>query len=103
MNIEDQLKQALQRQEPSPGFAKRVIAQAQPAPVVRKRPIRTWGPAIGAIAAVLVAGVGIEEHRHQQKAEQAREQAELALRIAAEKLVAVQSKVFQTLDRGNRE
>lgn len=107
MNIEDQLenqlRDALRRQDPSPGFANRVIARAQPAPPARKPPIRMWGPAVGAIAAVLVAGIGFQEYRQQQKAEQARDQAELALRIAAEKLVAVQSKVFQKLDRGNRE
>lgn len=100
-DIEDQLKQALRREDPSPNFANRVIARAVPAPPARK-PMRIWGPAVGAIAAMLVAGIGVEqyrEHKAEQTREQAREQVELALQIAATKFNAVQSKAFSKLNR----
>jgi negative regulator of sigma E activity len=100
MDFEDQLRAALRRQDPSPGFANRVIAQTRPAPVKvmpRRKPMWVWGTAI---AAMLALAIGVNDFYRQKQAEQASEQAVLALQIAAEKLNAVQAKVLRSADRG---
>ena len=97
MNLETELKAALQRQNPSPGFANRVVAAAVP----RKRtPVAVWALAM---AAILVAGVAIRYEYQQRRAEHATEQTLLALRITSEKLNVARAKVLkiEVPEKGN--
>ena len=105
MNLEDELKAALRREDPSPGFAQRAVAralaQAQSSPSA-KAPIPIFQPVrfprmmwAGAMAALLVVGfVGTSEYR-ERKAERAGSDAMLALRITAEKLNMARDKVLR--------
>jgi hypothetical protein len=98
MNLDDELRAALRREDPSPGFtqrvlAARVVAQAQSRPA-RKAAVRRlfWATAM---AAMLVIGLwGLSEYR-QKKAERAGREAVLALRIAAEKLNMARDKIVR--------
>jgi len=86
--FEDQLREALQRREPGPGFAARVSSAASGSvPAARKRrPVWRW--ALAAAAACLMLVAGVQESRRRQ-GEQAREQLLLALWITSEKLAVV--------------
>jgi hypothetical protein len=93
MNLEDELRSALRRQDPSPGFAGRVIARARPAPPHRsRRPMLAWAASVAAMLALSFGAV--TEYRRVQ-AERARDEAVLALQIAAEKLNHIRDKVFK--------
>jgi hypothetical protein len=96
MNLENELKAALRKQNPSPGFAERVVQAAVP----RKRtPMAVWA---AAMAAMLVAGVVIRQDYQQKQAERATEQVMLALRITSEKLNMARNMVLRTeREKGN--
>lgn len=100
MNLEDQLRQALRREDPPEGFAERVIQQAGPARLQfrspeRRRPrFRFLWPAVSvAAAAAMVFSLSVS-YRHVQE-ERAGRQAIEALQIVAEQLNMVQSEVNQ--------
>ncbi len=84
--LEQELKRALARRDPAPGFAARVGAAA------RRRPVfymRRW---LAAAAALLViAGSGAAWRRHQGMV--AKERVMLAVRITAAKLNHIQNRV----------
>ena len=107
MNLEDELKSALRRQEPSPGFVERVVssragAQARAVPDLERSrgwlgccfPRRTlyWATAC-VLSCVLLAAAGAG-YRRQRQGELAKQQVVLALRIASAKLSSVQRKAF---------
>ncbi len=98
MNFEDELRAALRREDPSPGFtqrvlAKRVVARAQSSPAPeRAMPRMFWA---AAIAAMLAIGFTAAYEYRQIKAERAAGQAVLALRITAEKLNMTREKVLR--------
>jgi len=100
MNLEEELKAALRREDPSPGFARRVTALAQssskPKAVSIFQPFRMpWMIWAAALAAMLVIGfTGVSEYR-ERKAEHAAREAVMALRIAAEKLNMTRDKVLR--------
>ena len=103
--LEDELRQALRREDPGPEFTARVLAQAAARPsrpswwrtalVSMRPPLMRWAAA--GLAACLLAGVaGLEYHHQQQervRGEAARQQVVLALRIAGSKLHSVQAKL----------
>jgi len=98
MNLEDQLKEALRREEPPEGFAERVIRQAGPARAqFREKPRKprfrwwTW-PAVATVAATMAMSVAVE-YRRAQEAEAGR-QAILAIQIVAEELNMAQNEVL---------
>ena len=93
MNLEDDLRAALRREDPSPGFAQRVVTRAKsnPAP-------RSWFPKMmwaTALAAMLVIGFAAVSEYREKKAERAGREAVLALRITAEKLNSARDKVLR--------
>jgi len=89
MNLENELKTALRRQNPSPGFADRVVRAAVP----RKRtPVTVWA---AAMAAMLVGGVAIHHEYQQREAEKVTRQALMALRITSEKLNMARDRVLR--------
>lgn len=91
MNLEDELRAALRREDPSSGFAQRVVARTKVTPR-SNRPIfrRAWAAAIAAI--VIVGLAGVYQYR-QVQAERAGRDAVIALRIAADKLNIARDKV----------
>lgn len=114
---EDDLRAALKRKDPGPGFTQRVmahvaqqnVAQQEKSSAPAVRPSRGWFtwlrtlrlyPAMAAVAAVLVLAVaswvGFEQHEQRQKAMQAEQEAILALRITNAKLNHVFQRVKQS-------
>ncbi len=90
MNLDDELKSALRRSEPSPDFAARVLARVAGAPVCAARqPWIRWAAPIA--AALILAAGGIEYRQYQ--GERAKAQVMLAMRIAGSKLNKAQKKV----------
>jgi len=93
MNLEDELRAALRRADPSPGFTKRVVARAQSKPALKapRRPVMIWA---AAMAAMLMIGLTTTYEYRQMKAERAAQEAVMALRIAANKLNMTRDKVL---------
>jgi hypothetical protein len=91
MNLEDQLRQTLQRKDPSPGFAERVAARAQSGRrLAPERPFLWLRMATAVtLAAAIAFTAGLAWQRSQE--ERAGRQAVLALRIASAKLNQVRS------------
>ena len=98
MNLERELREALQRQQAPEGFAERVIERAGPGQTAfhRAAPRRRWllwpSVSFAAAAAALVLSMTVE-YRHRQE-EEAGRQAILALRIASQKLNMARDKVI---------
>jgi len=93
MNLEDELRAALRREDPSLGFAKRVVARAQSSSKPsRAIPRMIWAMAL---AAMLVIGLTATYEVRQMKAERAGRDAVMALRIAADKLNSTREKVIR--------
>ena len=100
MNLEDELRAALRREEPSAGFAQRVVAhaeQSKPKAVVpifkpMRFPVMAWA---AAMAATLVVGVFVTSEYRDRQAERAGREAVVALRIAADKLNMTREKLLQ--------
>jgi hypothetical protein len=91
MNLDDELRSALRRENPSPGFAERVVARAQSSAKPRRiAPPMIWA---AAIAALLVIGLTATYEYRQMQAERAGRDAVIALRIAADKLNIAREKV----------
>lgn len=93
MNLEDELRSALRRENPSPGFAGRVAARTRTQAKSRWAfPRLVWATAI---AALLVIGFGALTGYRQKQAERASQDAVLALRITAEKLNLARDKALR--------
>ena len=97
MNLEDELRAALRREDPSPGFTQRVLAErvaarAKVSPARKSlMPRMMWATAL---AAMLVVGFAVTTEYRQMKAERAAQEAVVALRIAANKLNMTRDKVL---------
>jgi len=93
MNLEDELRAALRREDPSPDFARRVVARAQSsARPARVFPRMVWAMAL---AALLVIGFSAAYEYRQMQAERAGRDAVIALRIAADKLNIARERVVR--------
>jgi len=96
MDFEDQLRRALERKEPSPDFAARVVARAtRPRRWMRWFNPRVWASA-GMAASLLVGALGLEMERRQrarQQGEVARAQLIQAMQITSTQLDKIQKKV----------
>lgn len=100
MHFEDELKKALRRQDPSPGFAARVAARVAETHRPRWRMVPHWRAAWAAgIAAMVAVGLFVNAEYRQRRAEQAGREAVQALRIAAEKLNFARGKVLDLQPR----
>jgi len=97
-SLDDELKSALRRCEPSPGFAERVLARVSAAPL--RRAPQPWIRWVAAIAAALLLAAGDLEYRH-YRGERAKDQVLLAVRIAGSKLNKAQKKVQMLTHRSN--
>ncbi|HKO57347.1 MAG TPA: hypothetical protein VJ276_15840 [Thermoanaerobaculia bacterium] len=88
MNLDHELRAALQRKTPAPGLAERVLARAGEAP---RKPRRVqWAVAASLILTASLAGW--TAHRRAE-GERAREQVLLAMRIAGSKVAYAQQQV----------
>lgn len=87
--LDDELKYALRREEPPPGFADRVLARAE-----ARQPARRWWPVAIAATVLLAAGLEFEhERRLRAEGEQAKQQVMLALEITGSKLQFIKEKI----------
>jgi hypothetical protein len=84
--LEQELKRALARKDPAPGFAAGVLAARR-----KPLPARRWLAAAASV--VVIAGGGAAYRRHQGI--QAKEQIMMAVRLAADKLNRVQSRLME--------
>jgi len=83
--LEQELKRALERKEPAPGFAGRVSAAA------RRRPMPRW---IAVAASVVVLSGAAAGYRWYEGL-RAKRQVMTAIRLAGEKLNRVQTRVME--------
>src|SRR4030095_10197499 len=122
--LEDGVRLALRREEPSADFTDRIMARIAHVPIAPrlekerknnrwlKRLNRFFQPSpmkwaiAGAVACLLMfAGIGIHQYRERQRAielaegERAKEQVLLAMRIASSKLNVAQKKVHERSER----
>ena len=99
MQFDDRLRDAFRRQEPDDRFAERTMA------AIRSRsredhPRRRISPAwLAVAAAVLLLLGGINAALHHQKVVRARQDVELALRVASQTLNHVQTKLTEASAR----
>ena len=95
MNLEDDLRRALRRESPAPGFASRVLHRIEHDRLSRTP--RRWWRAVAASLTLtaLLGGLGAHTVRERRRieGERAREQVLLALRIAGEKVRYAQTEV----------
>jgi hypothetical protein len=101
--FEEQLKEALVRKEPSPGFANRVLERTKERQPGVPTLIRTWwfGRAWAwrlapVMAALLLASAGAvyQEHERTVRGELAKDKLLIAMRIAGSKLHETQQQVI---------
>ena len=100
MNLEQELKNALERKSPSPGFASRVMARTQEE---QRRTVRHPWRAVAAafLMTAVLGGWAVREAAHQRQGEKAREEVLTALRITTEKLRTAQDHVQQIGSEAN--
>ncbi|MGC9948504.1 MAG: hypothetical protein ABSF64_19220 [Bryobacteraceae bacterium] len=100
-SLDDELRSALRRREPSPDFTERVMARvaSTPARPGRRLP-QPWVRWVASMAAALLLTAGGLEYRNYQ-GERAKSQVLLAMRIAGGKLNKAQRKVQMATHRGN--
>ena len=102
MSLEQELRRALIRKDPPPGFDDRVLARIAARETVRMPPARRrWSRASLPLAASLMLAVGgtyyVQQQRQAREAqaqtEQRAREVVLALQIASETITAAQTKV----------
>jgi len=103
--FEEELKQALQRQEPAAHFTARVLARCaeEDAKVqgnfwrtLWSTPVWRFGMASAAALLMVASGTLYQQHEHQVKGMAAKRQLLLAMRIAGTKLQEVQQRVKES-------
>jgi negative regulator of sigma E activity len=109
--LENELREALRREEPPPGFAERVLAAAEAQAGPRqsvwdwfRMPAMRWALAAAACLALAAGITAVREKREREmraRSEEAKAQVMLALRITGSKLHMVQAKVAR-INEGRR-
>ena len=100
-DFEDQLHQALKRREPPRDLTASIMARINPAridPPQRNwlgslHRVARWVPATVALAAMLIASVGMYRLDQYRKGQQAKQQVMVALQVTARKLAVAQRSV----------
>ena len=108
MNLEQDLRRALRRESPAPGFASRVLQRIEEEergvrPSTTHASPRWWRAAAASLTLTAVLGGWAAHEVHERRVregERARDQVLLALRIAGEKVRYAQSEVR---DIGSKE
>ena len=93
MNLENELRRALRRQAPAPGFAGRVLQRIGEEPMRTRKPM--WFRAVAAsfTLAVILGGYATHKVVEHRRGEHAKEQVLTAMRIAGEKVRYAQQEV----------
>jgi hypothetical protein len=93
--FEDELRKALSRHEPSPGFTDRVLAQTEQPEKPQERPwFFSWRLAsLAATLVLLVFGLFYRHQERMERGEAAKQQLLLAIRIAGSELHQAQARV----------
>ena len=103
MNLDKDLRRALEREEPPPEFADRVLARLSKASRDpknvsggRRTAAKTW-IALGLAASLLIAVGTVQYRTHQQalQAERTKRDVEVALWITSDKLTEIQVKLAE--------
>jgi hypothetical protein len=103
-SFEEQLKQAMTRQEPPAGFTSRVLTRIEQEQIAKREPrLGTWLGAMrgrglaGTMAALLVLSGSLAYQRHEQAARgrAAKEKLLVAMRIAGVKLYETHRRVLE--------
>ena len=89
MNIEHELRSALRRESPDPGFSRRVLSRIE----AKQHPWRAVAAA--GLLTVVLGGWTAHAIVRQRQGERARDEVLLALRITSEKLSEAQSHVLK--------
>jgi uncharacterized protein HemX len=92
-HFEDELRSALRRKEPPPGFAARVLARTTPPR--RMFPMRLATAAIAAVLVLSAGGYGYREYQGRR----AKQQLLVALEITSSKLALAQNKIDELNQR----
>lgn len=106
-NLEDDLRQALRREEPPADLTERVLARLNQAPEpswlerlsVLLRPPRLQWVALVLVVSVLLPYAGVhyqKERQYRAEGERAKQQLLFAVRMAGSKLQQAQKKVLET-------
>jgi hypothetical protein len=99
--FEQELRQALQPQEPAPSFSARVLARIEQAPPTEQR-LRNWfsipwlrWASMALLCVILLAGFGYhyQQQKQRTRGEAMRQQVMTALHIAGAKLQLAQGRV----------
>lgn len=94
--LDQELKHALRREEPSPDFAARVLRSAAGTARHRSRWPVLWRRWLAVAAALLViCGAGIGYRRHQGAV--ARQQVMFAVKFAGAKMIFIQTRVREVM------
>lgn len=97
MNLENDLKRALRRESPAPGFAGRVLQRIETQSVetgeTRKRPVWWRAAAASITLAALLGGYATHKVVEHRRGERAKEQVLTAMRIAGQKVRYAQQEV----------
>ena len=91
MNLEHDLKRALRRESPAPGFAGRVLQRLDEEP--RRKPVWWRAAAASVTLGLLLGGYATHKVAEHRKGERAKEQVLAAMRIAGEKVRIAQQEV----------
>jgi hypothetical protein len=95
MNLEEELKLALQRKEPPPGFRERVLRQAESSPYVRQPLLSYRNLAAAALLTLLIGGTTAHFIEERREGERAKEQVLQALRITSQTLRDTREHIHQ--------
>jgi hypothetical protein len=102
--MEDELRQALRRREPPPGFAERVLARARIRTMQPRRSVWFHWRWLAPVAALLVVVVGLSffaERRRRLEGERAKQQVMFALQLTGAKLRYAQERVEAVMGTGS--
>lgn len=87
MPLETNLRHALQRESPAPGFASRVMRRIESHPEASRPPARRWRAVAAAVLVVTISGSwAVHREMERRAGERAADDALRALRIASEKI-----------------
>ena len=93
MTLENDLKRALRREAPAPGFANRVMERIARQEMPRRRPVWWRAAAASVTLAAILGGYATHKVVEHRRGERAKEQVLTAMRIAGEKVRYAQQEV----------
>ncbi|HYC62347.1 MAG TPA: hypothetical protein VEK79_22535 [Thermoanaerobaculia bacterium] len=93
MTLENDLKRALRREAPAPGFANRVMERIARQQAPPHRPMWWRAAAASVTLAAILGGYATHKVVEHRRGEHAKEQVLMAMRIAGEKVAYAQQEV----------